>query len=563
MLTRRQITSGALSAAAAALSGCASWVKPLTFFCPNDPRISNPLTPLTIDVHAHVFNGTDIPVERIATLLQGIPALGEVLQEVGWAVVPTGTQEIAVLNEINRQLSAGCGPNEFQAIYERHRIDQRRRGVQALKKALKNVELKNVEARPSALLLKTPQGKEVSDAINALSENGEYRVRKKSISGRSIPDVVDFVLQQFQYRYVNVFDFLMEYSTGPSRKVDLMICHLLDFDWPLANGCQTLTSIWDQIAVMEQISILTGGRVHYYVPFDPMKQVAHDFLGRSTQSPMDFVQNAMSRGCIGVKIYPPIGFAPCGNANQGPDFWNRPWLPDEIRQDKDFGSHLDSVLCRFYSWCLMNDVPIMAHTSPSEGPCLDFKNLTAAHYWNKVPARLRVNFGHFGNTEVEQDNTDNTAKTAAYLALMDSRGHGANFYADSAFFSYAMISERKLIDALRTLFAKKKGALLAQRLMYGSDWEMLIITGTASKNYLNIFEHIFSELGDDPVPGTSGKTQFFGFNAANYLSLRAGSATRRRLDDFYSTRGIPPAQWVPKVDHPSANTRITVSQAPQ
>src|SRR5262249_2804424 len=151
------------------------------------------------------------------------------------------------------------------------------------------------------------------------------------------------------------------------RKIDLMISHFLDFDWPLAKGRQTLTPIWDQIAVMGQISILTGGRVHYYVPFDPMKQVTYDFLGRSTRSPMDFVQNAMSRGCVGVKMYPPMGFAPSGNANKRPGFWDRTWLPDEIRQDRDFGKQLDMVLARLYSWCLANDLPIMAHTSPSEG----------------------------------------------------------------------------------------------------------------------------------------------------------------------------------------------------
>ena len=555
MFTRRQLTNGALSAAATALSGCASWVKPLTFFCPNDPRISNPHTPLTIDVHAHVFNGTDIPVERFITLVHGIPALGEVLQQVSWPVVPTGAEEIAVLRGINQQLSDGCGPNEFQRIHATHRSDQHRLGVQQLQQALKNVE-----ARPSALISTTRQGKEVSDAIRSLSEDyGVYRLRKKSISGGSMRAVVDFLLQQFQYRYVNVFDFLMEYSAGQSRKIDLMVCHFLDFDWPLANRRQTLTPIWDQIAVMEQISILTGGRVHYYVPFDPMKQVAHDFLGRPTQSPMDFVQNAMSRGCIGVKMYPPMGFAPSGNASKGPNFWNRWWLPDEISQDKDFGKRLDIVLSRLYSWCLMNDVPIMAHTSPSEGPCLDFKNLTEARYWKNVPAGLRVNFGHFGNTEIAQGKTD---KTSLYVALMNSGGHGANFYANSAYLSHAMSSERDLTDALRKLFEMKKGALLAHRLMYGSDWEMLIIEGNASKNYLSIFERIFSKLGQDPVPGTPGSAQFFEFNAANYLSLRAGSATRGRLDAFYSTRGIPKPQWAAKVDDPSANTHMRVSQVP-
>ena len=100
--------------------------------------------------------------------------------------------------------------------------------------------------------------------------------------------------------------------------------------------------------------------------------------------------------------------------------------------------------------------------------------------------------------------------------------------------------------------------------MYGSDWEMLVIAGDASKNYLNIFESIFSKLDKDSCPRRAGQmcTQFFGFNAANYLSLQADSAPRRRLDTFYSTRGIPKPQWATKVDHPSANTHMRVSQVP-
>ena len=32
--------------------------------CPADPTISNPASPLTIDTHAHIFNGSDLQVKE-------------------------------------------------------------------------------------------------------------------------------------------------------------------------------------------------------------------------------------------------------------------------------------------------------------------------------------------------------------------------------------------------------------------------------------------------------------------------------------------------------------------
>ena len=77
---------------------------------------------------------------------------------------------------------------------------------------------------------------------------------------------------------------------------------------------------------------------------------------------------------------------------------------------------------------------------------------------------------------------------------------------------------------------------------------MLIIEGNASKNYLSIFERIFSKLGQDPVPGTPGSAGQFFFDSMprNYLSLRPAllNFTRGRLNCFYSTHGIRETpQW--------------------
>jgi hypothetical protein len=98
--------------------------------------------------------------------------------------------------------------------------------------------------------------------------------------------------------------------------------------------------------------------------------------------------------------------------------------------------------------------------------------------------------------------------------------------------------------ALQTLFSEPHADILKQRLMYGSDWEMLLIEGGASANYLSNFEWIVSNLGDQG----DFAARFFGANATDYLLLRSGGATRKRLDAFYAQRGVRKPQWAQKVD---------------
>jgi hypothetical protein len=86
------------------------------------------------------------------------------------------------------------------------------------------------------------------------------------------------------------------------------------------------------------------------VPFDPLRQVAHR-LGKATagdDEPMALVTEAVERrGCVGVKLYPPMGFAALGNAlvqkEQGPHFWRRDWLPAWTDR-ADMGQLLDEAM---------------------------------------------------------------------------------------------------------------------------------------------------------------------------------------------------------------------------
>src|SRR4051812_45602080 len=77
--------------------------------CPNDSTISSDALPLTIDVHAHVFNGSDLQVkaffERIIVkqdgeLARGAAELGNILQDLGWEFAPSAADELKMLEAL-------------------------------------------------------------------------------------------------------------------------------------------------------------------------------------------------------------------------------------------------------------------------------------------------------------------------------------------------------------------------------------------------------------------------------------------------------------------------------
>jgi hypothetical protein len=86
--------------------------------------------------------------------------------------------------------------------------------------------------------------------------------------------------------------------------------------------------------------------------------------------------------------------------------------------------------------------------------------------------------------------------------------------------------------------------------MYGSDWEMSLVEPNV-KAYMRDFEKLYEALVKDFEPqGPQWRTladDFFGRNAVQYLGLKQGEQTRRRLDAFYKDRIAMPG-WAKKVD---------------
>ena len=533
---RRFLVSTAFATSGTLLGGCVrripSWLPP-----------TSPDPPLTIDVHCHFFNGTDLQMKGF---------LSETVNSEGnhWA----GPQAASLAADI---IEWGIAPT---AKSEKKKLDSR-----AISQQKARERWEKAHAAQSDKLrrqLEQPQAQAILNANGTSPPSKQPKNAEPLKEGGTKEALEEYV----QYRYVALFDYLNLYNDDPStkRKIDLAIAHLVDYDWPLNHGRKTKTSLNDQVELMKQISIVSQGRVHTFAPFCPLREVAFRanirVKGVTNWSSLEMVQRGMKEsGCIGVKLYPTMGFAPYGNAQIPPDYWDgqwKDWLPKpESVKGKDggvatIGERLDEVLGELYAWCLENDVPIMAHSERSNGLSTKFNSFAGAEHWAALRAskfgNLRLNLGHLGgieetsaadwSTSPDATSRDVNARDLVVLMSADSTAAGGRFYGDSAYNEKVLTDLKKLQDVYRAALSWKSAdqprPLLPDRMMYGSDWSLLMLEQDM-KSYFSDFVTLYA--GIDSTGSLSEK--FFGENAVDYLGLQDG-ATRQRLVNFYKDNQV-------------------------
>lgn len=556
-LQRRMLLTGL---AGLPVAGCSNLARPL---CPTDPTISDPRTPLTIDVHAHIFNGRDLQIKEFISQvvfedkgseLHGLAvAMGKVLQGLAWQWAPSAKEEMTVMASYGSS-TADCraadamkrsAASAFQSGYARGR--EQLQSAAAL--AARSTE-------GAAVLSPGRAGPGLGAAIEGLpptyEEFEQRRVDQVSVLGGQphLLGYLNFVLHHFNYRYVNAIDYLTTYSKDSPRKVDLLVASMVDYDWWLARGNPTDTTLDEQVHVMAQVAVITGGRVHGFVPFCPFREAmtrTADGVGDSLR----LVQRAIeSHGFIGVKLYPPMGFAPW--SNDGLDLWKGKPTLVRAAWEPDFGRRLDAALRGLYEWCLTNDVPIMAHANPSNSPYADFRPLAGSEYWRRALEAfpgLKVSFGHFGDTSIEDHDGENSSPLVALMSTASGTS-GTRVYADSGYFAGALLNPIAMAKVLGRLYAQSPDGVLRERLMYGTDWTMILPQQNV-ESYLRQFMNVQSRVeAQDPVARPGGATladAFFGRNAVRFLGLQRGSPTRRRLEAFYERHQMGEPDWMMKI----------------
>ena len=238
------------------------------------------------------------------------------------------------------------------------------------------------------------------------------------------------------------------------------------------------------------------------------------------------VRYAIERGgFVGVKVYPPVGFAPLDNAR--------------LRPGTPLSPRIDDALGALYRYCETEEVPITTHASPANEYEIGGRELVAPERWGPVlegwPA-LRLNLGHFGN---DYGVVDGTTEGWIYqgAALIDRH---PNVYADlsNSPLVYDPAYAARLVGILRdivTRFPKVK-----RRLMYGSDWWLARLEPDAALAVERFRSALAAVLRPEELADVMGR------NALRFLGLldegnrpRSGRAAAR-LRAFYGGAPLPP-----------------------
>ena len=450
-----------------------------------------------VDIHCHTFNADDLPVrgfvQRVAfhnkfftgdlaalidRIIQGAaPGYREEKLRLDQMLAPLPGREMAPSPVTAETLEAEVD----SAIAELERSDP-----ELLRRAAFDLDGRRPTPAPE---IGGPEG--VRDVI----DTARRAVRWAKLFGKQRIDITTVLLSTFD------------------RFVDLYTPLLVDLGMGLDDTAKV--SIREQVELHEKISRLSmldrlpgdGGHVHGFVGFDPRRQLR----ARETndiEEPLDVVRSAIADyGFVGIKLYPPMGFKPYGNAAE-------PDVPD--------GEAIDVILGELYEWCVSNDVPLTAHCNDSNYADPAFRQYASPDNWalalQEFPG-LRVNLGHFGGARTDEG-SDGWPWRAAALAA-----ERPNVFADVG--NHKIYDERirtDYFDMLEAMFEQAATAGMDRRLMFGSDWYMLA-SHPDHRNFLADYErHYRSRFGDERAE------RFLGGNALTFLGFDdPTNANNRRL----------------------------------
>jgi hypothetical protein len=524
---RRVMKTGAVGGLTLLLPGCASsLVRP-----PLEPKGRA----LFIDVHAHILNGADIPVRgfiaKTVVTDNNIPVLG----------VPVVNAIARVLDKVVQAHAIGA-KEELALICAEFDLDERfcpdgpaTGGKPSVAPPWRNPD------DLFGLDLETALSED-PDGIAALSElameddadgmssklfvsDRRYPKAFRNLTSRPLRRILNWGRNFAGHRLDNARKFIELY--GGEGGIDLFVAAMVDYDYWLNDVAKT--EIPDQIKVTGAISKVTGDRVLPFAPFDPFRHCAEG------GGPLDWIKAGVADGLVaGVKMYPPMGFLPIGNA--GLDEPGGPNWPEQFR-DLDLlnkqlrarmvpgflegdgiarlGADLDDALWALYRWCERNSVPIMAHVAPRRGAEEGYADRADPTGWEAVLEKcpnLRLNLGHFGGwAPIESSVSDKPDEANDWpdKALELMRRY-PNVYADVAYTHEILDAPTKYRNDLARMIGT--ASELKSKLMYGSDWFMLASAldhEDFKDAYQSLVETSFSDMRDG----------FMGGNAARFLGL--------------------------------------------
>lgn len=446
-----------------------------------------------VDVHCHTFNADDLPVKGFVKRVAGSRnALARVLarsiDRIIQSMADDAADELAALNAmLARDGGDESVPEDVMAT-----VDAEAETI------LAEVTAEDPEAvREAKAELAVEQGAEEGlEGITDLPGDLRRYIRWAALFGKRRLALTRALI-----------------STYP--EVDLFTPMLVDL---MGLEDSPRSTVLQQLEIQQKISALSmrgdlGAAVHPFVGFDPRRVGA-----------FPLVQAAVDQfGCVGVKMYPLMGFRPLGNVDDP---------PKGMTAEEAMG--VDDTLHRLYEWCEAEQVPITAHSNPSNEADPSFREFSQPGNWRKVLDRfdgLHLNLGHFGWGGMEQDWPRSICRMANDFP---------HLYADIG--NHEVGDLRETFDHLVGLFGEASGdtKIMRERFMFGTDWFMV----ASHRHHEEFLTRMRSEYEARFDP--AAVERFLGGAALSFLGFDdPTNRNNQRLRARYDRGGFARPGWLP------------------
>jgi predicted TIM-barrel fold metal-dependent hydrolase len=482
-----------------------------------------------IDAHCHTFNGDDLPLDGFFKdiILSDHPdldtalirRLGDFLTRLVNFFAPGYTLESSELMQmIDRKKSEGVSALTLMSTagIAGRPTDVSTPSKQDFTKAIEKLinkisEDKSSENTRFVEFLKQQMGFKEDDQLDGVKIKSMSNKMMSGLPDNVVNGAMKLVFHLTKYRYENTqihFNTYLKNADNSYYSSPLIV----DYDkW--VEG-RPKVSLEKQIELMVLNNQLHEGRLLPFIPFDPCRQI------NGPSPSMDLIHEAIAgKGFVGVKVYPPMGYKPIGNADDDYSEFSRcgAGLPE------DFGRQLDDAFQELFKYCKDNWVPITTHCNRSYGPDMQNEMKADPRYWKIVANQhktLKINLGHFGGSA-------NWSRT-----IVDAINEDNQIYADLSYASEILKKEHRDYFIARMKEYIEDNPVLKDRLMFGTDW-MLLCMENDHEDYVKVFEEVYAEIVDTE----EDMHKFFYQNAVDFFGLQT-EVVRKRLEDFYSGYGI-------------------------
>jgi Amidohydrolase len=380
-----------------------------------------------VDVHCHLFNVWDIPLREFASKILSprmlsIPA--DVLGFLVERVLKLGRASVSrELSKLDAMSAAGYDASNDKDSLER--TDEQ--DEEETREFIKWLEREHPALYSASVRLERPN--------QTLSATAKRDALFLGALGRT----TRWFYLMARYRFRIAEKYLQTYES-----VEVLCPSIVDFSlWLNASGTE---SIDDQLRLWARITRESrfAGRLKPFGTFCPLRDDALATLKTHRAS------------IYGVKIYPPMGFAPHGNSML-----------------------IDHRLNELYEWCSAQSLPILAHTSESNGPSTTAEKKAHPKLWRDVLSdypELRVCLGHTGDVDDLVGSSSQSEWARAALALIED--YQGQAFGDLGFTRVGFANPDDPEPEDVRLFAELRrrlelNAALGRGLCYASDWHMI------------------------------------------------------------------------------------------